>query len=245
MAALAAEAYRQIASVQRPNNPWLTDAAELLAAFRLAREVASPYYTDAWIMQQIDDQVRVSVDDPPVFLHRTRALFEQVQPRTDDVGQAIAVLAYVANTEWYGAIPVTVATTIRYFIENGPPVRSSGITYRPLDGRLARLAAEAHPQIAGRISESTFGRDDIGYAADLVAALRFYRDVVSEAYYDNLFDAGLSDNPANFLALTVEQYEKIHPRTPDIDTAIQILRELSRSSRFTAYVALARAALGR
>lgn len=245
MAAYAAEAYRKIAAVHpvRADNSLLVDAADLWAAFRLIRETVSPQYTERWVMQQIDEQVRVSVDDPPVFLHRTRTLLDQVQPRTDDVAQAIAVLEYVVNSEMYGATPVIVAATTRYYLEHG---QGASFTYRPLGGRLARLSAEAYPQIAGRARpDDDDKREVVGYAADLVAALRLYREVISDAFTDSMFDAVLSDNPINFLSGVVEHYENVNPRTSDVDQAIVIIREISRSSLADAYVGLARVALGR
>lgn len=244
MAAYAADAHRKLAAVHRdPSDSLMIDAADLWAAFRLTREVASPQFTDQWVMQQIDEQVRVSVDAPPVFLNRTRAILEQVQPRTDDVVQAIAVLSYVTNSELYGATPVVVAATIRSYLEAG---QGASFTYRPLAGRLARLAAEAYQQITRRLSpDDDDKREAVGYGADLVAALRFYRDVVSEAFADHLLDAGLSENPIVFLNGVVAQYEKVNPRTPDVDKAIQIIRELSRSPLADAYVAVARSVLGR
>ncbi|MEV1111232.1 hypothetical protein AB0I95_21745 [Micromonospora sp. NPDC049751] len=245
MAAYAAEAYQKIAArhTVRADNSLLVDAADLWAVFRLIREVVSAQYTERWVMQQIDEQVRVSVDDPPVFLHRTRALLDQVQPRTDDIAQAIAVLHYVVNSEMYGATPVVVAATTRYYLEHG---QGASFTYRPLGGRLARLSAEAYPQIANRVKPDTDDkREAVGYAADLVAVVRFYREVVSNALTDNMFDALLSDNPIAFLNSLPAKYEQVNPRTPDLDQAIVVVREFSRSSLADAYVALAREALGR
>jgi len=118
--------------------------------------------------------------------------------------------------------------------------------YLPLTERLSWLAAEAYQQLAVRYPPKTAKNQYFNQrTADLVAALRLYRDVINAAYPDNMIEAGLSDKPVFFLEAIVEQYQKVSPRTPDVDKAIAIIQELDRTSAAGVYVAAARLVLGR
>ena len=151
-----------------------------------------------------------------------------------------------------GAVPAPVMTPPPRIPNSGngsrgvPPQSGPGLGPSGFTGRLHELAEEAYVDMFravgpanGPTQAETYGR-----SADLLAALRFYRDAVARAFSDDLISDALSSRPADAMGSFIANISR-SPYTPERDQALGVLRYVHSSPSAGVYVALARLAIQR
>lgn len=124
--------------------------------------------------------------------------------------------------------------------EHYPPAKSKGraINYDA-------LVQQAQAQVFAVFGPAKGDRQEHTYtlAAQLLAALRYYRKAVAPAYDDSLIEAGLG-SPATFIPLFIDAYERL-PDDADTAAALRTLRDIDSLSSAGVIVAMARLVLRR
>lgn len=128
------------------------------------------------------------------------------------------------------------------FWARGRRRRVLSVPSRPqLTGTMAGLAGQALSEINSVLGPANGQRGQQTYqeVADFLAAMRYYRVAFLASYTDDLISAGLSTQPAVFIAKAAARYRQLPPGS-DRDQAIAILQWVDQYPAAGVIVGMAR-----
>ena len=121
------------------------------------------------------------------------------------------------------------------------PAHATAFGPERLSGRMRQLAEQAQRDLFAVFGAATSDTQRETYirTADLLAALRFYRDIVAPAFTDDMLSAGLAARPADFLHQIIDHYRRA-PQSAERDQAISVIVDVDQSSSAGVLVAMVR-----